>query len=242
MCGRLITQKRGRGSPRYRSPSHRFLADVRYPPNSGVFREGIGGQIIDIIHDRGRTAPIVKVLLENFDELICIAPEGARVGQWIMIGEKASIEDGNILSVGRMNEGTLVYNLEINPGDGGKLVRSAGSSAYIVSHERDLGLTYVRLPSKKTVAVNSNSRATVGKVSGGGRKEKPMAHAGQAYYAHKARNKLYPKVGGNAMNACDHPHGGGRNPHGRSAVARTTPPGAKVGHIAPKRTGRKKRG
>lgn len=242
MCGRLITQRRGRGGPRYRSPSHRRVSDARYPANRGVFKEKIGGQVIDIIHDRGRTAPLVKVLLENFDEVFCIASEGARVGQWIEIGENASVEDGNILPVGRMGEGTLIYNLEVNPGDGGKLVRSAGSSAYIVSHERDSGLTYIRLPSKKTIAVNSNSRATVGRVSGGGRKEKPMAHAGQAYYAHKAKNKLYPRVSGNAMNACDHPHGGGRNPHSRGAVSRTTPPGAKVGHIAPKRTGRRKRG
>ncbi len=242
MGKRLITQSRGRGGPRYRAPSHRFKSEARYPSNTGVYRDKMGGQVIDIIHDPGRTAPIAKVLLENFEEIDVIAFNGMRVGQWIEIGENANQAEGNILPIGRVEEGTLIYNLERSPGDGGKLVRSAGTSAYIVSHERDSGITYIRLPSKKMITINSKSRATIGKVSGGGRTEKLMAHAGQAYYAHKARNKLYPKVGGNAMNAVDHPHGGGRNPHGRSPVKRTTPPGAKVGHIAPSRTGRKKRG
>nr|AMR06662.1 ribosomal protein L2 [uncultured archaeon] len=242
MGKRLITQRRGRGGPKYRAPSHRFKSNAKYPPHRGAYKDKIGGQVIDIIHDPGRTAPIAKVLLENFEEIRIIAFDGVKVGQWIEIGENAKPSEGNILPIGKMGEGTLAYNLEINPGDGGKLVRSAGSSSYVVSHERDQGVTYIRLPSKKTIAINSKSRATIGKVSGGGRKEKPMAHAGQAYYAHKARNKLYPRVCGNAMNAVDHPHGGGRNPHGRGPVSRNAPPGAKVGHIAPKRTGRRKRG
>ncbi len=242
MGKRLITQRRGRGGPRYRAPSHRFKSNGKYPPNKGAYGDKIGGQVIDVIHDPGRTAPIAKVLLENFEEIAIIAFDGVMVGQWIEIGENATPVEGNILPIGKMEEGTLIYNLEINPGDGGKLVRSSGTSGYIVSHERNLGITYVRFPSKKTVAINSKSRATIGKVSGGGRKEKPMARAGQAYYAHKARNKLYPRVCGNAMNAVDHPHGGGRNPHSRRPVPRDAPPGAKVGHIAPKRTGRKKRG
>ncbi len=241
MGKRLITQRRGRGTPRYRSPSHRFTSDAKYPLNKGVFKDKIGGQIIDLVHDQGRNAPLAKILFENFDEKYMIAPEGVRVGQWIEIGENVSVDNGNVLPVGKMDEGTFIYNLELRPGDGGKLVRSAGTAASIISHEQDAGHTYIRLPSKKIITVNSKSRATVGRVSGGGRKDKPMAHAGQAYYASKAKSKLYPIVSGNAMNACDHPHGGGRNPHNKPAVARNTPPGAKVGHIAPKRTGRRKR-
>lgn len=241
MCGRLITQRRGKGTPRYRSPSHRFVSDATYPANISIFSDKISGQIVDIVHDPGRTAPLSKVVFENFDKRFLIAHDGAKVGQWIQVGANADVAEGNILPVGKLPEGTLVYNLEIRPGDGGKLVRSAGTYASVVSHERELGITYVRLPSRKTIALNSNSRATIGRVASGGRIDKPMAHAGQAFFARKARNKLYPIVNGNAKNACDHPHGGGRNPHGRSPVARNTPPGAKVGHIAPKRTGRRKR-
>lgn len=241
MGKRLITQRRGRGSPRFRSPSHRFMGNIVYPPNTGVYKEGIGGQIIDIIHDPIRSAPLAKILLENFEEILLIAPEGARVGQWIEIGENANPNNGNILPVGKISEGSFVYNIEIRLGDGGKIVRSAGTSASIIAHEQGSGITHIQLPSKKTIAVNSNSRASIGKIAGGGRKEKPFVHAGQAWYAHKAKNKLYPTVGGNAMNAMDHPHGGGRNPHSRRPVKHDTPPGAKVGHISPKRTGKRKK-
>jgi len=239
MGKRLITQRRGRGTPRYRVPSHRFKGTLKYP--SIKSEEKISGQVIELIHDPGRSAPIARILLENFEEIQIIAPEGIQVGQWIEIGDKAKTKIGNILPLRSIQEGTRVYNLELKPGDGGKLVRSSGTCAYVVSHEKNLGLTYLQLPSKKTITVNSRARATIGKVAGGGRIEKPMIHAGQAFYKHKARNKLYPKVSGNAMNAMDHPHGGGRNPHSRRPVSHHTPPGAKVGHISPKRTGRRKR-
>jgi len=207
----------------------------------GEYGGKISGQVVELIHDSGRSAPLARILLENFAQIQIIAPEGIQVGQWIEIGDKARAETGNILPLGSIQEGTQIYNLELKPGDGGKLVRSSGACAYVVSHEKNLGLTYLQLPSKKTIAINSRARATIGKVAGGGRTEKPMVHAGQAFYKHKARNKLYPKVSGNAMNAVDHPHGGGRNPHSRKAVSHHTPPGAKVGHISPKRTGRRKR-
>ena len=132
----------------------------------------------------------------------------------------------------------------ITPGDGGKVVRAGGASAQVVAHDRTTGLTQVRMPSKKLIMINSKSLATIGKVAAGGRKDKPFVHAGQAYYAHKAKGKLYPKVCGRAMNAVDHPHGGGRHPHvGKpTTVSRHTPAGRKVGHIAAKKTGLKKRG
>lgn len=241
MGKRIITQRRGRGGPRFKSPSHRFMGNIVYPQNTGVYKEGIGGQVIDLIHDPVRSAPLVRVLLENFEEILLIAPEWITVGQWIEIGETAKPNNGNILPIGKIAEGTSVYNIEFRLGDGGKMVRSAGTSASIVSHERELGITHIQLPSKKMIAVNSDSRATIGKIAGGGRKEKPLVHAGQAWYAHKAKNKLYPRVSGNAMNAMDHPHGGGRNPHSRRPVTHDTPPGAKVGHISPRRTGKRKK-
>jgi len=240
MGKRLIPQRRGRGTPRYRTPSHRFKGDMKYPSIKEC-GEKTSGQVIELINDPGRSAPVAKVLLESFKEIMVIAPEGIKVGDWIGAGEKAKPGKGNILPLGKIQEGTQVYNLEMRPGDGGKLVRASGTSAYVVSHERGSNMTYVQMPSKKTIALNSNARATIGKVAGGGRTEKPFVHAGQAFYKHKAKNKLYPRTSGNAMNAVDHPHGGGRNPHSRPSVTHDTPPGAKVGHISPKRTGRRKR-
>ena len=147
------------------------------------------------------------------------------------------------MPLSKVPEGTEICNIELRPGDGGKLVRASGTSASLISHDKEKKIAYVQLPSKRHITVNENSRATIGKVASGGRKEKPMAKAGQMYNAKKARGKLYPRVSGIHMNAIDHPHGGGRHPHiGKpSSVKRDRPPGRKVGHLAPKRTGRRKR-
>ncbi|MEC7065348.1 MAG: 50S ribosomal protein L2, partial [Candidatus Thermoplasmatota archaeon] len=97
-----------------------------------------------------------------------------------------------------------------------------------------------RMPSGATKEISANCRATIGVLAGHGRDEMPMRTAGAAYYKAKARGKLYPHVSGVAMNPVDHPHGGGNHQavHGPNSVARGTPPGAKVGLIAPRRTGR----
>jgi large subunit ribosomal protein L2 len=240
MGKRIIPQRRGRGSPRYRSPSHRFKGKIKYPRITTG--KAISGQVIELINDPGRTAPLAKILLEDFREIQIIAPEGVSVGQWIQLGPDASINKGTVTELKNIPEGNDVYNIELHPGDGGKVVRTSGTSAYVVAHDKTKGLTQIRLPSKKMIFVDSRSLATVGRVAGGGRPEKPMIHAGQSYHKKKARGKLWPKVCGRAMNAVDHPHGGGRHPHvGRSTtVSRHTPPGRKVGHIAARRTGLKK--
>ncbi|MBD3388275.1 MAG: 50S ribosomal protein L2 [Candidatus Altiarchaeales archaeon] len=242
MGKRHITQRRGRGNPRYRSPSHRYKGSVKYPRID--YKGRISGQVIEFDHDPGRTAPVAKVLLEDFTTVQLIAPETVTVGQTIEFGSGASVSNGNVLPLKNISPGTGVFNLEVKPGDGGKIVRSSGSFALIVSHDKSTGLTQVKLPSKKTKFINSDSLATVGRVGGGGRKDKPMLHAGQMYYRKKAKGKLWPVVCGRAMNAVDHKHGGGRHPHvGRpTTVSRNAPPGRKVGHIAAKRTGKKKRG
>jgi large subunit ribosomal protein L2 len=242
MGKRLVTQRRGRGGPRYQFPSHRFEGEIKYLPKLD-YEKGVGGQVINIEDDGARTAPVARILLEDLTELRMLAPEGMEVGQWVTLGGEGKPVSGNVLELGKIPEGTLVYNIEHRPGDGGKIARSSGSCASVVAHERVLGVTYVKMPSKKTIALNSKAKATVGIVAGGGRTDKPMVRAGQAWFKHKARNKLYPTVRGVAKNACNHPHGGGGHGYtGRpSSVSRDTPPGRKVGHIAPSRTGRRKR-
>jgi len=235
-------QRRGKGTPRYRSPSHRYKGAVVYPRiGSG---NTIVGQVIEFVNDPGRTAPLAKVLLEDFTEINLIASEGMTVGQQIEMGPTAKLADGNIMPLKMIAPGTSIFNLEIRPGDGGKIVRTSGGAASVVSHDKSTGLTQIRLPSKKSKFIRSDSLATVGKVAGSGRKDKPMVHAGQNHYRKKATGKLWPIVVGRAKNAVDHKHGGGRHPHvGRSTtVSRNAPPGRKVGHIAAKRTGLKKRG
>ncbi|ODS38515.1 MAG: 50S ribosomal protein L2 [Candidatus Altiarchaeales archaeon WOR_SM1_86-2] len=237
MGKRLIQQRRGKGTPRYRAPSHRFKSDARYPRCSG---DTIKGQVVGIVTDAAHSCPLMRILLDGtFEEILMLAPREVRVGQWIEIGSDARPVNGNVLQLKSIPEGTSIYNIELLPGDGGKLVRTSGTSAYLVSHEGDKA--NILLPSKKNIMVNGDSRATIGKVAGGGRVEKPFARAGRKHHAKKAKGKLYPITGGVHMNAIDHPFGGKASTIGKSTtVSRYASPGRKVGHISARQTGRKK--
>jgi len=238
MGKRILPQRMGRGTPTFRSPKHLKKGPAKYPPL--VLDKTMKGKVMDLIHDPGRWVPLAKIVLENGTEFLTPAVEGLYVGQIIEIGPQASISNGNILPIGSIPEGTQVCNIEKRPGDGGKFVRSSGAYALIVG--RAGSRTHVQLPSGKIIEVPNTARATIGVIAGGGRTEKPLLKAGNSYYKWKAKAHKWPKVRGVAMNAVSHPHGGGSHQHvGKpSTVARETPPGRKVGHIAARRTGRRK--
>lgn len=236
MGKRLIQQRRGRTKSKYNAPSHRFKGYARYIQE----KEKNEGIVQDILHDPGRTAPLASVKLNDDKIILILSPEGIKVGDKIKLTDnKNEIEVGNILPVGKIPEGAPVYNIEISPGDGGKLVRAGGSNATVVSHDRKK--TVVQLPSGQFKTLDSACRATVGVIAGGGRKDKPFLKAGKKHIAFKKRGKQYPIVRGVAMNPVSHPHGGGGHQHvGKpSTVKRGASPGRKVGSIAAKRTGRK---
>ena len=236
MGKRLIQQRRGRfNSVRFHSPSHKFKGEIKYSRDLNL-KEGI---LVDLVHDPGRTAPLASIKFDNNKKIFIIAPEGAKIGDKIKFTSDDEISVGNILTIGSIPEGAPVYNIEISPGDGGKLVRAGGSNATIVSHDKEK--TVIQLPSGRFKSLNSNCKATVGVIAGGGRKDKPFLKAGKKHYAYRTRGKQYPTVRGVAMCAVSHPHGGGGHQHvgGPSTVKRSAPPGRKVGNIAAKRTGRK---
>ena len=160
------------------------------------------------------------------------------VGQKVAFGENVSLRPGNVTTLSQIPEGTAISNVECRPGDGGKFARSGGNNAMLETRMGDK--VRVRLPSGNLKDLPAKCRATIGVLAGHGRTEKPLMKAGAAHYRAKARGKLYPSVSGVAMNPVDHPHGGGNHQavHGPNSVARTAPPGQKVGHIAPSRTGR----
>ncbi len=237
MGKRLIPQNRGRGTPAYRSPSHKFKGAMKHPrvdDNDTVY-----ATVIDIVHDPARSAPVVKVSFDNGEERLILAPEGISVGAKIACGISADIKPGNILPLAEIPEGIPVCNVESKPNDGGQLARSSGVYATVVSH--DLGKTVVQLPSGEMKWFDPKCRATIGIVAGGGRVDRPFLKAGKKYHKMKSRAAKYPRVSGVAMNAVDHPYGGGNRKHpGRSTtVARNAPPGSKVGHIAARRTGKR---
>lgn len=139
-----------------------------------------------------------------------------------------------------MPEGAIVCNVEHRVGDRGTFAKASGDYAIVIAHNPDTGLTRVKLPSGAKKVLSSQARAMVGQVAGGGRLEKPLLKAGNAYHKYKAKRNSWPKVRGVAMNPVEHPHGGGNHQHigHASTVRRDAPPGQKVGSIAARRTGR----
>ena len=235
----LIQQKRGKGGPRYRAPSFRYKGKVNFVR----FEAGktASADIMDIVHSSGHSAPLIELQYSNGEMGLLQAPEGIKVGDRIEIGQNQEIKAGNIMRLKDIPEGTSIYNIESNPGDGGKFARTSGAFARIITKMED-GIV-VELPSSKRRKFLPECQAVVGVIAGSGRTEKPFLKAGTKFYAMKAKNKLWPKVSGTSMNSVSHPFGG-RSSHAKgipTQSARNSPPGRKVGKIAPKRTGRHKR-
>jgi len=242
MGRRIQGQRRGRGSPTFRAPSHRYKGDLshRNVEDSEFSESGdvVSGTVVEIEHDPARSAPVADVAFDDGDRRLVLAPEGVGVGDEIQVGVSAAIEPGNTLPLAEIPEGVPVCNVEANQGDGGKFARASGVNATLMSHERNVAV--VQLPSGDVKRLDPQCRATIGVVAGGGRTEKPLVKAGNKYHRAKARGTKYPTVRGVAMNAVDHPFGGGgrQHPGKPKSISRNAPPGRKVGDISSRRTGR----
>jgi large subunit ribosomal protein L2 len=228
MGKRIIQQARGKGSLSYRVRKKAYVYRIKYPMKNGE------AQILKLIHSAGHSAPLLKLKIK--DEIFFNpAFNGAVVGEKVVIGG-TDVKLGNILELRNIPAGTFVYNIEINPGDGGKMVRVGGSSAQLIKHE-EMNKVILLMSSKKQVNANGYCRATIGQIANEGRVLKPFMNAGKM----KARNKLWPRSSAVKMNAIDHPFGSGRGKRIKPKIAkRNAPPGTRVGHIRPRRTGRSK--
>jgi large subunit ribosomal protein L2 len=230
MGKRIIQQARGHGSLTYRVRRRAYRFRIGYP-------SGIGkGKVVSLINSPAHSAPLAKIL---FNGKIFYNPafKGMIQGQEIEIG--GPLVEGNVLQLKDIPFGTHIYNIEANSGDGGKLVRTSGSYA-IVSKKIGNNIAVV-MPSKKEAKLDGRCRATIGTIAGQGRLDKPLVKAGKRWHIMKARNKLWPRSSAVKMNAVDHPFGSGRGKRIKSKIAkRNAPAGARVGHLRPKRTGKRK--
>ncbi|XP_037089244.1 60S ribosomal protein L8-like [Pollicipes pollicipes] len=244
--GRVIrAQRKGRGSIFTAHTKHRKgapkLRSVDYAERHGYIK----GVVKELIHDPGRGAPLAVVHFRDpyrykTRKELLLAVEGMYTGMFIYCGQKATLQIGNVLPVGRMPEGTVICNLEEKSGDRGRLARTSGNYATVVSHNLDTKKTRIKLPSGSKKVIPSTNRAMVGIIAGGGRTDKPIMKAGRAFHKYKAKRNAWPTVRGVCMNPVEHPHGGGNHQHiGKaSTIARGKSPGKKVGLIAARRTGR----
>ena len=200
--GKITVRHRGGGN----KVKYRIIDFKRQNANANT--------VVGIEYDPNRTAYIALLQDTEGTKSYVIAPEGLKTGDVIYSGPEADIKPGNTLPIANIPVGTVINNIEIYPGKGGQLVRSAGSAAQLISKEEN-GMAQVRLPSGEVRFIRLDCKATIGQV---GNLEHENVKVGKAG---KTRHKgIRPTVRGSVMNPCDHPHGGGE---GRSPIGHPGP-------------------
>ena len=200
--GRITVRHRGGGAKR----KYRIIDFKRN-------KDGVIGTVASIEYDPNRTANIALIKYADGEKRYIIAPKGLKVGMKVESGENSDIKVGNALPLANIPEGTMVHNIELKPGKGGELARSAGSSVQILGREGRY--TLLRLTSGEVRKVLSTCRATVGEV---GNADHELVKIGKA--GRKRHMGIRPTVRGSVMNPNDHPHGGGE---GRAPIGRKGP-------------------
>ena len=176
-------------------------------------KDGIPAKVATIEYDPNRTANIALLHYADGEKAYILAPVGIKVGDTLMSGPQADIKPGNALALKNMPVGTVIHNIELKPGKGAQLVRSAGVSAQLMAKEGTKAL--LRLPSGEMRFVSIDCKATIGQV---GNVEHGNVVIGKA--GRKRHMGIRPTVRGSVMNPCDHPHGGGE---GRTSIGRPSP-------------------
>ena len=169
--------------------------------------------VIGIEYDPNRSANIALIEYEDGTKSYILAPQGLTDGDKVVSGENVDIKPGNAMPISNIPVGTLIHNIELNPGQGGKLVRSAGQEAQLMAKEG--AYAHVRLPSGEMRLISVNSRATIGTIGNSDHENIKLGKAGR-----KRHMGIRPTVRGSAMNPNDHPHGGGE---GRAPVGHSGP-------------------
>ena len=219
--GRITTWYRGGGVKRkYRAIDFKFD------------KKDVPARVESIEYDPYRSGFVALVCYEDGERRYVLAPQKMKEGDTFVASEKAPVKVGNRLPLGKIPVGTFVYNIETNPGAGGRLARSAGNYAEVVAH--DAGYTQLKMPSTEIRRVLSTAWASVGEVSN---EEHRLVTIGKAGRARKMG--LRPKTRGTARNPVDHPHGGGegRSPRGhkRARTKQGRPTGKRQKTRSPKK-------
>ena len=201
--GRITVRHQGGGNrQKYR------VIDFKRNDKLGMF-----ATVERLEYDPNRSAFIALVTYEDGEKRYILAPNGLKAGDRIVAGPEADIIAGNALPLANIPVGTIIHNIELYPGKGAQLVRSAGVAAQLMAKEGDMAT--VRLPSGEFRKVRMNCMATIGQV---GNLDHANVHIGKA--GRKRHMGVRPTVRGSVMNPCDHPHGGGE---GKSPVGRPGP-------------------
>lgn len=232
----LIQQARGKGSLTYRVRRRAFRYLINYPPLS---HQG-PAVITQLINSPAHTAPLAEIKIQE-STFIVPAADGLYEKQEIFVGkrpENRKSERGDIIALRDIPQGTKVFNVEKVPGRGGVFLRTAGSSGIVMNKVNGRVELIIK---RRVINIHEDSRAIIGVAAGDGRILKPLVKAGKNFHRMNAIGRKWHRTSAVKMNAVDHPFGGGRGKRIKSKIAkRNAPAGAKVGHIRPRRTGRKK--
>lgn len=171
---------------------------------------GVPGKVVSIEYDPNRSARIALIQYVDGEKRYILCPDGLKVGDQVLSGENADIKPGNALPLRAIPLGTVIHNIELVPGKGGQLVRSAGTAAQLVAKEGKYA--QVRLPSGEVRMVHLECKATIGQVGHAEHENESLGKAGKSRYLGRR-----PHVRGSAMTPRDHPHGGGE---GKAPVGR----------------------
>ena len=169
--------------------------------------------VIGIEYDPNRSANIALIQYEDGEKAYILAPQGLTDGDKVVSGTNVDIKPGNAMPISSIPVGTLIHNIELNPGQGGKLVRSAGQEAQLMA--KDGAYAHVRLPSGEMRLISVRCRATIGTIGNSDHENIKLGKAGR-----KRHMGIRPTVRGSVMNPNDHPHGGGE---GRAPVGHSGP-------------------
>jgi large subunit ribosomal protein L2 len=243
MGKKILVQRRGRGTSVFQAQRAQKVAPAKFIRMSQAKEESSTMTLVDIMHERGRNAPLAKFEFEGTRTPMYLpAVEGITIGEQFVFGKGSEIKVGNVYALKDMPESAPICCIESVPGDGGKFCKTSGSTGKLIT--KTSKSIKVELTSGKIKEFHPNCRAIIGVIAGGGRTEKPFLKAGKRFAFKKARGKLgaYPRVSGVAMNHHVHPYGGSqhKSPKMPTTVSRHAPPGRKIGLIAARRTGRKK--
>ena len=200
--GRITVRHRGGGNRR----KYRLIDFKRQ-------KHGMNATVLTIEYDPNRSAFIALVQYEDGEKRYILAPNGLKVGDVVVSGPDADIKPGNALPLINIPTGTFIHNVELYPGKGGQLARSAGNMAQLMAKEQ--GMELLRLPSGELRNVPANCMATVGQVSNTDHENVKIGKAGRTRHM-----GIRPTVRGSVMNPCDHPHGGGE---GKAPIGRPGP-------------------
>ncbi len=171
---------------------------------------GVPGKVVSIEYDPNRSARIALIQYVDGEKRYILCPDGLKVGDQVLSGENADIKPGNALPLRAIPLGTVIHNIELVPGKGGQLVRSAGVAAQLVAKEGKYA--QVRLPSGEVRMIHLECKATIGQVGHAEHENESLGKAGKSRYLGRR-----PHVRGSAMTPRDHPHGGGE---GKAPVGR----------------------